>query len=108
MSNLDHDHDRGDACCGPSEHRQAAVRAATDAGWLHIPTMDCVAEESEIRRALDFQAKLILPCGGVGVREIGTAHTIARRRFFRALFDALQITCAAGATALNQALGDGM
>ena len=53
MSNLDHDHDRGDACCGPSEHRQAAVRAATDAGWLHIPTMDCVAEESEIRRALD-------------------------------------------------------
>jgi Cd2+/Zn2+-exporting ATPase len=53
MSNLDHDHDRGDACCGPSEHRQAAVRVATDAGWLHIPTMDCVAEESEIRRALD-------------------------------------------------------
>ena len=65
-------------------------------------------DDTEIRRALDFQAKLILPCGGVGVGEVGTAHTIARRRFFRALFDALQITCAAGATALNQALGDGM
>lgn len=53
MSNLDHDHDRGDACCGPPESRQTAVPVTTEAGWLHVPTMDCVAEESEIRRALD-------------------------------------------------------
>ena len=53
MSKPDHDHVRGDACCEPPEQRQTALPATTEAGWLHVPAMDCVTEESEIRRALD-------------------------------------------------------
>jgi Zn2+/Cd2+-exporting ATPase len=53
MSKPDHDHVRGDACCEPPGRPQTALPAATEAGWLHIPAMDCITEESEIRRALD-------------------------------------------------------
>ena len=53
MSKPDHDHVRADACCEPPGRRQAALPAATEAGWLHVPAMDCITEESEIRRALD-------------------------------------------------------
>ena len=39
-------------CCEPHGLATTAI-PATEAGWLHVPAMDCVAEESEIRRALD-------------------------------------------------------
>lgn len=53
MSKPDHDHVRGSACCEPPDRRPTAAPVTTAAGWLHVPAMDCVTEESEIRRALD-------------------------------------------------------
>ncbi len=53
MSKPDHDHVRGNACCDPPDRRPTAVPVTTAAGWLHVPAMDCVTEESEIRRALE-------------------------------------------------------
>ncbi len=53
MSKPDHDHVRADACCEPPGRRHTALPAATEGGWLHVPAMDCITEESEIRRALD-------------------------------------------------------
>ena len=53
MSKPDHDQVRVNACCEPPEQRQTALPVTSAAGWLHVPAMDCVTEESEIRRALD-------------------------------------------------------
>ena len=53
MSKPDHDHVRGNACCDPPDPRPTAVPVTAAAGWLHVPAMDCVTEESEIRRALE-------------------------------------------------------
>ena len=53
MSKPDHDHVRGNACCDPPDPRPTAVPVTAAAGWLHVPAMDCVTEESESRRALE-------------------------------------------------------
>ena len=45
-----HEKAHGDGCCAPAS---PAARASVGPGWLHIPSMDCAAEESAIRRALD-------------------------------------------------------
>ncbi len=52
MPKDDHDHANADACCEPVAPA-AVLPVNAAAGWLHVPTMDCVAEESEIRRALE-------------------------------------------------------
>lgn len=53
MSKPDHDHVRGNACCDPPDRRPTPIPVTTAAGWLHVSAMDCVSEESEIRRALE-------------------------------------------------------
>ena len=51
MSSPDHLHETA-ACCGPDA---SAPAAPLPRGWarFRVPTMDCAAEESEIRRAVD-------------------------------------------------------
>ena len=58
MTDLDHDRQHGhrpheqaaaDACCVPAAVPAGGSSGAAGPGWLHIPSMDCAAEESEIR-----------------------------------------------------------
>ncbi|HVJ59411.1 MAG TPA: cation transporter, partial [Burkholderiaceae bacterium] len=60
MTHLDHDHRprahaqaHGDACCAPATGSGGGTARVAGTGWLHVPSMDCAAEETQIRRALD-------------------------------------------------------
>jgi Cd2+/Zn2+-exporting ATPase len=46
----DDDSKRHEDCCAPPA---APARSSAGAGWLHVPAMDCAAEEFQIRRALE-------------------------------------------------------
>ena len=46
-------HAHADTCCGSHALSAADPSALLESGWLHVPAMDCIAEESEIRKALD-------------------------------------------------------
>ncbi len=50
-----HEHPQGDGCCAPAAPVRVNVNVSASAGpgWLHVPAMDCAAEESAIRRALE-------------------------------------------------------